>query len=97
MVLVVPQGSALGSFLFLLYTSERFSFLDNILYRYTDDSTLVSVVPSPLLIITKINMTIIIYIYFFSMCGSACGCVRQYEYRTTFPHLLPSMYDFMID
>ena len=37
-----------------------------------------------------------IYILFF-VCGSACGCVRQYEHHTTLPHLLPSMYDFMID
>ena len=31
------------------------------------------------------------------MYGSACGCVRQYEYHSTLPNLLPSMYDFMID
>ena len=31
------------------------------------------------------------YIYFFSMCGFASGCVRQYEYHSTLPHLLPSM------
>ena len=48
-----------------------------------------------LIIVTTINITIIIYT-FFLMCGSACGCVRQYEYHSTLPHLLPSMYDFMI-
>ena len=31
------------------------------------------------------------------MCGSARRCVRQYEYHSTLLHLLPSMYDFMID
>ena len=50
-----------------------------------------------LLIITTINMAIIVYVLFSSMCGSACGCVRQYEHHSTLPQLLPSMYDFMID
>ena len=49
-----------------------------------------------LIIITSINMTNIINI-FFSMYGSACGCVRQYEHHSTLHYLLPSMYDFMID
>ena len=31
------------------------------------------------------------------MYESACGCVPHYEYDSTLPHLLPSMYDFMID
>ena len=31
------------------------------------------------------------------MSVSACMCVRQYEYHSTLPHLLPPMYDFMID
>ena len=31
------------------------------------------------------------------MYGSACGCVRHYKYYSTLPHLLPPMYDFMID
>ena len=42
----VPQGSVLGS-LFLLYTSELFSILENKLIGYADDSTLMAVVPSP--------------------------------------------------
>ena len=29
--------------------------------------------------------------------GSACGSVRQYEYHSALPHLLPSMFDFIID
>ena len=38
-----------------------------------------------LIIITTINMPIIIYVYFFSMYGSACGCVRRVsQYFTTF-------------
>ena len=43
----VPQGSALGLLLFLLYTSELFSILENKLIGYADDSTLIAVVPSP--------------------------------------------------
>ena len=42
----VPQGSALGQQLFLLYTAELFSIVENKLYGYAD-STLVAVVPSP--------------------------------------------------
>ena len=43
----VPQGSVLGSLLFLLYTSVLFSILENKLIGYADDSTLMAVVPSP--------------------------------------------------
>ena len=43
----VPQGSVLGTLLFLLYTSELFSILENKLIGYADDSTLMAVVPSP--------------------------------------------------
>ena len=43
----MPQGSVLGPLLFLLYTSELFSILENKLIGYVDDSTLISVVPSP--------------------------------------------------
>ena len=46
-VLGVPQGSVLGPLLFLLYTAELFSAVENKLYGYADDSTLVAVVPSP--------------------------------------------------
>ena len=42
----VPQ-SVLGPLLFLLYTTELFSILENKLIGYADDSTLMSVVPSP--------------------------------------------------
>ena len=44
----VPQGSILGSLLFLLKTSELFSILENKLFGYADDSTLIAVVISPL-------------------------------------------------
>ena len=47
MVSGVPQGSVLGPQLFLLYTAELFSIVENKLYGYADDSTLVAVVPSP--------------------------------------------------
>ena len=43
----MPQGSALGRLLFLLYTTELFSILENKLIGYADDSTLIAVVPSP--------------------------------------------------
>ena len=43
----VPQGSVLGLLLFLLYTSELFSLLENKLIGYADDSTLMAVVPAP--------------------------------------------------
>ena len=37
----------LGPLLFLLYTSELFSILENKLIGYADDSTLMAVVPCP--------------------------------------------------
>ena len=43
----MPQGSVLDPLLFLLYTSELFSILENKLIGYADDSTLMVVVPSP--------------------------------------------------
>ena len=43
----VPQGSVLGPLLFLHYTLELFSILENKLIGYADDSTLMAVVPSP--------------------------------------------------
>ena len=46
MVSGVPQGSVLGPQLFLLYTAELFSIVENKLYGYADDSTLVAVVSS---------------------------------------------------
>ena len=43
----MPRGSVLGPLLFLLYTSELFSILENKLIGYADDSTLMAVLPSP--------------------------------------------------
>ena len=44
-VLGVPQGSVLGSELFVLYTAWRFFILENKLYVYADYSTLDAVPP----------------------------------------------------
>ena len=41
----VPQASVLGPLLFLLYTPELLSILENKLIGYADDSTLIPVVP----------------------------------------------------
>ena len=41
------RRSVLGPLLFLLYTLELFSILENKLIGYADDSTLMAVVPSP--------------------------------------------------
>ena len=43
----VPQDSVLGSLLFLLYTSELFSNLENKLIGYADEFTFIADVPSP--------------------------------------------------
>ena len=43
----VLQGSVLGPLLFLLYTSELFSILENKLIGYADDSTLIAVCAIP--------------------------------------------------
>ena len=52
-VSVVPQGSVLSPLLFLLYTLELFSILENMLIGYADDSTLIAVVPSPCVRVTE--------------------------------------------
>ena len=43
----VPQGRALSPLLFILYTSEMFELVENRLFAYADDSTLLSVVRKP--------------------------------------------------
>ena len=45
MVSGVPQGCVLGQQFFLLYTVELSSIVENKLYGYANDSTLVAVVP----------------------------------------------------
>ena len=42
----------MGTLLFLLYTSELFSILENELIGYADDSTLMAVVPLPVVRVT---------------------------------------------
>ena len=51
----LPQGSVLGPLLFLLYTSELFSILENKLIGYAYDSTLMAVVPSPAARVTVVE------------------------------------------
>ena len=43
----IPQGSVLGSLLFILYTSNMWSALENRLVAYADDATLFASVLSP--------------------------------------------------
>ena len=43
----VPHCSVLGPLLFLLYTSDLFSILENKCIRYAENSTLMAVLPSP--------------------------------------------------
>ena len=43
----VTQGSIFAPLLFLLYSSELFTFLENKLFDYADDSTSMGFVPSP--------------------------------------------------
>ena len=43
----VPLSSVLCPLFFLMYTAELFTILENYLYSYADDSTLVAVVISP--------------------------------------------------
>ena len=42
----VPQGSVLGLLLFILYTSEMFELVENRLYAYDANFTLLAVVPN---------------------------------------------------
>ena len=43
----VPQGSVLVLQFFYMYTEDLLPIMENKLFRYADDSTLVAVVPSP--------------------------------------------------
>ena len=42
----VPLGRVLGPLLFILYTSEMFELVENRLFAYADDSTLLAVFAS---------------------------------------------------
>ena len=43
----VPQGGVMGLLLFILYTSEMFKLVENRLYAYADDYTLLAVIHKP--------------------------------------------------
>ena len=43
----MPNGSVLGALLFILYTSEMFELVENRLFAYAVDSTLLAVVRKP--------------------------------------------------
>ena len=49
----VPEGSVLGPLLFLLYTSELPSILENKLISYANGSTLMAVVPGVKVTVTE--------------------------------------------
>ena len=42
-----PQGSMFGPLLFIIYTSEMFELVQNRLFAYADDSTLLAVFHKP--------------------------------------------------
>ena len=46
-ILCMPQGSVLGPLLFIIYTSEMFELVENRLFAYADDSTLLAVIRKP--------------------------------------------------
>ena len=46
-LMLCQECSVLGPLLFLLYTLELFSILENKLIGYADNSTLMAVMPSP--------------------------------------------------
>ena len=43
----IPQRSVLGPLLLILYISEMFELVENRLYAYSDDSTLLAIVRKP--------------------------------------------------
>ena len=43
----VPQGSVLGPLLLMLYTSKMFELVENRLFAYADDTTLLAVIRKP--------------------------------------------------
>ena len=43
----VPQGSVLGPLLLMLYTSKMFELVENRLFAYEDDTTLLAVIRKP--------------------------------------------------
>ena len=51
----VPQGSVLGP-LFILYTADLFSIMDNLLVVYADDATLISVAQRPASVLLSVSL-----------------------------------------
>ena len=63
--------------LFLLYTAQLFSIVENKLYGYADDSTLVAVVPSPgerIAVSESVNRDLTRLV-----CGVTCGNETECE------------------
>ena len=82
----------MGPLLFLMYTSELFSIMENKLICYTDDSTLIDVVPSPGFRAT-VSESLSRYLVRVSEWGDLCGMkLNEGKSKTMIVSRLRTMY-----